>query len=94
MCLESSDSFQNYDYRRSLNFCVKADTFLGKRKTHFKLFSKFQQGTGSIVRVRHSNKNVAHIPRFRQTKTEGQLDQEKNSVSCQRERQTTLADLA
>ena len=27
--------------------------------------------------MRHSNKNVAHIPRFLQTKTEGQLDKEK-----------------
>ena len=42
--------------------------------------------------MRHSKKNVAHIPRFLQTKTEGQLDKEKNSVSCQRERQTTLVD--
>ena len=27
-----------------------------------------------MVRVRHSNKNVAQIPRFPQTKTEGQMD--------------------
>ena len=33
----------------------------------------------------HSNKNVIQIPRFHQTKTEGQM-------SCHRVRQTTLAD--
>ena len=44
-----------------------------------------------MVRVRHSHKNVAHIPRFLQTKTEGQLDKEK-IASCQRERQTTPAE--
>ena len=39
-----------------------------------------------MVRVRHSNKNVAQIPRFPQTKTEGQLDK------GQREGQTTLGN--
>ena len=30
--------------------------------------------TETMVRVRHSNKNVSQIPRFPQTKTEGQMD--------------------
>ena len=45
-----------------------------------------------MVRVRHSNKNVVQIPRFPKTETEGQLDNGKNSVSCQGEHQITLAD--
>ena len=43
------------------------------------------QGTSQNKNERFSNKNVTQIPRFHQTKTEGQM-------SCHRVRQTTLAD--
>ena len=36
--------------------------------------------TETMVRVRHSNKNVSQIPRFPQTKTEDQMD--KGIVDC------------